>query len=57
MKLSFAVWPGFESLGEQLNEQFHFESIKTNIRKFPDGETYVRVLSEVKGNSVLLVNS
>lgn len=39
----------------QLAERLQGEIGEVNIRQFPDGETYVQVLSEVKGRSVLIV--
>lgn len=50
----FAI-PGNEKLTAQLAERLQGEIGEVNIRQFPDGETYVQVLSEVKGRSVLIV--
>lgn len=53
-KLLFAL-PGNENLMASLTAIMGAEQGKAEIRKFPDGETYIRVLSEVKGRQVLLV--
>ena len=53
-KLLFAL-PGNENLTASLGAILGAEPGKVEIRHFPDGETYIRVLSEVKGTQVVLV--
>lgn len=53
-KIVFAL-PGNESLGEQLAAGLRAETGSTTIRRFPDGESYVRVLSDVSRRHVILV--
>ncbi|MBI1288573.1 MAG: ribose-phosphate diphosphokinase [Flavobacteriales bacterium] len=55
MQLILFAIPGNEKLTAQLAERLQGEIGEVNIRQFPDGETYVQVLSEVKGRSVLIV--
>lgn len=47
--------PGNEELTRKLAEQLQFETGISNIRQFPDGETYVQIKSDVKGKRVVLV--
>ncbi|MCB1024554.1 MAG: ribose-phosphate diphosphokinase, partial [Acidobacteria bacterium] len=47
--------PGNEDLTEKIASLLEAEIGKTEIRLFPDGESYVRVLSDVKNKYVVLV--
>ena len=47
--------PGNEVLTKQLAFKLNAEIGKTNMRQFPDGESYVQVVSDVKGKRAVLV--
>jgi ribose-phosphate pyrophosphokinase len=47
--------PGNESLTKQLATEMNAVFGKAIIRKFPDGESYVRILSDVKDKYVVLI--
>lgn len=47
--------PGNEDLAEKLCGEINAEYGKTEIRKFPDGESYIRLLSDVSGKNVILI--
>ncbi|WP_242928449.1 ribose-phosphate pyrophosphokinase [Pontibacter vulgaris] len=47
--------PGNENLATQLSEQLQIPCGAATIRHFPDGESYVRILSDVQNKNVLLV--
>ena len=49
--------PGSEELAERLATRFDKIRGEVVIRNFPDGETYVRILSEVKDKKVVMVCS
>ncbi|MFD3263829.1 ribose-phosphate pyrophosphokinase [Phenylobacterium ferrooxidans] len=49
--------PGSESLGRDLAAQLHAELGVLETRQFPDGESYVRVRSDVTGRTAILVCS
>ncbi len=55
-KIYFAL-PGNEKLTSILIEKENAEKGAFEIRQFPDGETYVRILSDVNGKKVFLVCS
>ena len=55
MKSIVFALPGNEVLAKNVSENLNTESGKMEIRQFPDGETYVRVLSDVKEKNVLIV--
>lgn len=52
--LIFAL-PGNEAFSASLAREFDAESGTAEIRRFPDGESYVRILSQVSGRECLLV--
>ncbi|SEK23906.1 ribose-phosphate pyrophosphokinase [Maribacter orientalis] len=54
-KTIFFSLPGNEKLTAQLANKLHAEIGAANLRRFPDGESYIRILSDVKGKSVVLV--
>jgi len=47
--------PGNEKLTRNLSQLLHAEIGKAIIRQFPDGETYVQLISDVKGKRVVLI--
>lgn len=53
-KIFFAL-AGNEELAESLAEKCQAELGKAIIRRFPDGETYIKIESDVKGKQVILV--
>ena len=55
MKNIVFALPGNEQLTEKLAAQLNAEIGETNIRQFPDGETYVQIKSDVKDKKVILV--
>lgn len=55
MKTILFSLPGNENLTESLANKMDAEIGKCSQRKFPDGETYTRILSDVKGKCVVLV--
>lgn len=50
-------WPGQEALGQDLISRLGWEAGHAELRRFPDGESYVRILSEVKGKTVIICAS
>ena len=52
--LVFAL-PGNEAFAESLAPLLHAELGEAVIRRFPDGESYVRILSDVQDKKVMLV--
>lgn len=55
MKTILFALPGNELLTEKIARLLHAEIGEAIIRKFPDGETYVRIKSGVKGKRIVLV--
>ena len=47
--------PGNETLTAELAKKTNSEIGELTIRKFPDGESYVRILSDVKDKSMVMV--
>src|SRR5690625_6156177 len=47
--------PGNESLARRIADEGGWELGALETRRFPDGETYIRILSEVKGKAVDLI--
>ncbi|QCR25335.1 ribose-phosphate pyrophosphokinase [Pontibacter sp. SGAir0037] len=47
--------PGNENLATQLSDQLQIPCGNAIIRHFPDGESYVRILSDVQNKNMLLV--
>jgi ribose-phosphate pyrophosphokinase len=54
--LLFAL-PGNELLAERLSQKMPAELGQMTLRKFPDGETYLCLLTEVAGRHVVLISS
>ncbi len=57
MKKIYFALPGNETLTNQLIQKEGAEKGLAEIRQFPDGETYIRILSEVKDKNIVLVCS
>lgn len=55
MKPLFFALPGNEELTSRLPVRLAADLGDLESRSFPDGETYVRLLAEVHGRSVVLV--
>ena len=55
MKKIFLALPGNEKLAQSLAEKCNAEIGEIIIRQFPDGETYLKIKSEVTDKQVLLV--
>ena len=55
MKLLFIALPGNEELTSRLCGHLAGDLGLIETRRFPDGETYVRLLDDVRGRSVVLV--
>ncbi|HBU76646.1 MAG TPA: ribose-phosphate pyrophosphokinase [Muricauda sp.] len=55
MKTILFSLPGNQELTELLAKKMKAEIGECNIRKFPDGESYTRILSDVKDKCVVLV--
>jgi ribose-phosphate pyrophosphokinase len=51
------VYPGEESLGASLQRELPAEPVVFEMRRFPDGETYLRVDSDVKGRQVSILGT
>jgi len=55
MKPALLIYPGNEAVAGTLRRALRAESIAFTMRRFPDGETYVRIESEVQDKPVVLV--
>ena len=55
MRKILIVMPGQEALGDSLIKAGGFEQGKLELRHFPDGESYVRVCSDVHGAQVAIL--
>lgn len=55
MKTILFSLPGNEEITRLLSEKMNAETGEATFRKFPDGESYTRILSDVKGKCVVLV--
>ena len=55
MKTILLALPGNENLAKALAEKLKAETGKLTVRHFPDGESYARILSDVKDKKVVLV--
>lgn len=51
------IYPGNERLGESIVSRGGYEKGEFVLRSFPDGETYFRFLTEVKGKEVYILCS
>src|SRR5689334_19553281 len=52
-EIVFAL-PGNEELANRLSHQFGYIQGSAHFRQFPDGEWYVRLLTNVKGKQVVV---
>lgn len=57
MKLLFFAFPGNETLGAELVKKQEGETGIFELRNFPDGESYLRILSTVENRRTVLVCS
>ncbi len=57
MNAVLLVFPGNEAMADALAPRLRAEIGKLTLRQFPDGETFVRIDSELSGRTVLLVCS
>jgi ribose-phosphate pyrophosphokinase len=57
MKQLVFILPGNEQLGKSVIKGINAEEGNYILRNFPDGETYVRILSEVKNREVIIIAS
>jgi ribose-phosphate pyrophosphokinase len=55
-KIIFAL-PGNELLAETISNKLNFEKGELIIRNFPDGESYIRVITDVSGKEVILIST
>ena len=55
MKTILFSLPGNQELTAQLAKKMNAEIGECKLRKFPDGESYTRILSDVKGKCVVMV--
>ena len=55
MERIFFSLPGNEALTKLLAQRYHGTIGETQIRHFPDGESYVRILTDVKGKNLVFV--
>lgn len=55
MKRVLYVMPGQDALGASLQSLSGFTPGQMSLRQFPDGETYVRVLDDVRGAEVAIL--
>jgi ribose-phosphate pyrophosphokinase len=46
-----------EHLAVELSQLRGYELVSVEVKKFPDGETYVRILGDVSGRDVVYINS
>ena len=53
----FIALPGSDALAGELAQLTGKEVAQIEVRRFPDGEAYVRVLSDVDGRDVFLLAS
>lgn len=49
--------PGFEAMGNEIASSINAEIGELVVRKFPDGESYVRVKSDVENKDVVIVTT
>jgi ribose-phosphate pyrophosphokinase len=55
MRRLLYVMPGQEALGRNLLAQSDFDAGELELRQFPDGESYIRVLDDVRGAEVAIL--
>lgn len=57
MKPLVFIFPGNQQLGKNIVKGINAEESNYTLRNFPDGETYVRILSEVENREIIIVCS
>lgn len=55
MKTVLSPLPGNESLAQSIADSLGVETAAMEVRRFPDGESYVRYASDLEGQRVILV--
>jgi ribose-phosphate pyrophosphokinase len=55
MSALLLAYPGDEDLAERVRRALHAEPLGVEMRHFPDGETYLRIKSDVQGQAVVLL--
>lgn len=55
MKTLLLTWPGNEALGSSLKAALGAEPVEFSTRRFPDGETYLRIGSDVAGRAAIVL--
>jgi ribose-phosphate pyrophosphokinase len=55
MKALLLAYPGNEALAEPLRHELGAQAIAFEMRRFPDGETYLRIDSDVAGQAVAVL--
>jgi ribose-phosphate pyrophosphokinase len=55
MKPLFFIFPGNEILGEKIVDETDGETASFILRQFPDGESYIRILTAVPGRKIYIV--
>ena len=55
MKPLLLTWPGNEALGASLKAALDGEPVEFATRRFPDGETYLRIGSDVAGRAAIVL--
>ena len=49
------AFPGYEKLADEISDKLNIERGSLEFRRFPEGESYVRINSSVKNKEVILV--
>jgi len=57
MRPLLLAYPGNEALGESLSEALNVETLAFAMRRFPDGESYLRIDSDVRDRTVAVLCS
>ncbi|MBR9777653.1 MAG: ribose-phosphate pyrophosphokinase-like domain-containing protein, partial [Cytophagales bacterium] len=55
MEMIVFALPGNESLTDKIAKNLKAEKGEATIRKFPDGESYIQIHSDVKDKCVVMV--
>ncbi len=55
MTVVFIPLPGNETMAQSLAASLDAKTGDVEIRKFPDGETYLRLLGDVDGREIMIV--
>lgn len=55
MKPLLLAYPGTETLAEPLRRALHADEVTFEMRRFPDGETYLRIDSDVQNQAVAIL--